>query len=396
MLMARRNAPQDRSGFEIAILCALKIEHDAVEGLLDEDYSQSHGISYGKAAEDPNSYTTGRMGNHSIVLAYLPGMGKANAVASASGLRTSFPAVRLALVVGVCGGAPKDGSGNDIFLGDAVISNEVHQIDFGRQYPNASAIKAVSEGNLGPSRPEIRSFIKKVSGHKARLRDRTSSYVMELCGTERFQQSNYPGKDNDWLYPSNHRHKHHKRTVCALCDLCYTQEDPVCAEALQASCPDLGCNSAGQVCQRSHLPEPERPSIHIGPIASRDMVIKSAKHRDHYTQQTGAIAFEMEGAGTWEIVPTIVVKAVCDYADSYKNKTWQRYAAVSAAACAKALLEEWTSAERTIGGRSYDNTADAAALSATDAKRLCLRSLSFDAIDARRHNIKRAHRRACD
>ena len=393
MLMARRNAPQDRSGFEIAILCALKIELDAVEGLLDEDYSQSYGISYGKAAEDPNSYTTGRMGNHCIVLAYLPGMGKANAVATASGLRTSFPAVRLALVVGVCGGAPKDGSGNDIFLGDAVISNGVHQIDFGRQFPNATAIKAVSEGNLGPSRPEIRSFIQKVSGHQARLRDRTSSYVREMCGMERFQQSRYPGRDNDRLHPSNHRHKHHERTFCAECDLCQTQEDPVCAEALQASCADLGCNNAGQICQRSQLPEPERPSIHIGPIASGDMVIKSAKHRDNYIRQTGAIAFEMEGAGTWEIVPTIVVKGVCDYANSHKNKLWQGYAAISAVACAKAVLEEWTCTVEALDGRPRDNTADA---KEPDPKQLCLQSMGFDAMDARWNNIRPAHQETCN
>lgn len=40
-------------------------------------------------------------------------------------------------------------------------------------------------------------------------------------------------------------------------------------------------------------------------------------------------------------LPTIIVKGVCDYADSHKNKKWQKYAAVTAAACTKALLWDW-------------------------------------------------------
>jgi nucleoside phosphorylase len=38
-----------------------------------------------------------------------------------------------------------------------------------------------------------------------------------------------------------------------------------------------------------------------------------------------------------------MIKGVCDYADSHKNKIWQDYAATTAAACMKALLKEWIS-----------------------------------------------------
>jgi nucleoside phosphorylase len=54
------------------------------------------------------------------------------------------------------------------------------------------------------------------------------------------------------------------------------------------------------------------------------------------------IAFEMESAGVWDQHPTMVIKAACDYADSHKNKDWQAYAAVTAAACLKAFVKEWT------------------------------------------------------
>jgi hypothetical protein len=36
--------------------------------------------------------------------------------------------------------------------------------------------------------------------------------------------------------------------------------------------------------------------------------------------------------------PCLVVRGICDYADSHKNKAWQPYAAATAAACAKAIL----------------------------------------------------------
>ena len=36
--------------------------------------------------------------------------------------------------------------------------------------------------------------------------------------------------------------------------------------------------------------------------------------------------------------PCLVIRGICDYADSYKNKIWQPYVAATAAAFARALL----------------------------------------------------------
>jgi hypothetical protein len=36
--------------------------------------------------------------------------------------------------------------------------------------------------------------------------------------------------------------------------------------------------------------------------------------------------------------PCLVIRGICDYADSHKNKIWQPYAAATAAAYAKELL----------------------------------------------------------
>ncbi|KAH2473228.1 hypothetical protein KXW70_001152, partial [Aspergillus fumigatus] len=49
----------------------------------------------------------------------------------------------------------------------------------------------------------------------------------------------------------------------------------------------------------------------------------------------------MESAGVWDNASCIVIKGVCDYADSHKNEAWQAYAAATGAATAKAFLEYW-------------------------------------------------------
>lgn len=46
----------------------------------------------------------------------------------------------------------------------------------------------------------------------------------------------------------------------------------------------------------------------------------------------------MEAAGLMDNFPCLVIRGICDYADSHKNKRWQPYAAATAAAYAKDLL----------------------------------------------------------
>lgn len=54
----------------------------------------------------------------------------------------------------------------------------------------------------------------------------------------------------------------------------------------------------------------------------------------------------MEGAGIWDKIPYIIIKGVCDYTDSYKHKRWQDFAAATAAASIKALLEALVNTEK--------------------------------------------------
>jgi hypothetical protein len=60
--------------------------------------------------------------------------------------------------------------------------------------------------------------------------------------------------------------------------------------------------------------------------------------RDRLGQELGVYCVEMEAAGLMNKFPCLVIRGICDYADSYKNNDWQGYAAAVAAAFAKELL----------------------------------------------------------
>ncbi|KAF7545245.1 hypothetical protein G7Z17_g9318 [Cylindrodendrum hubeiense] len=116
--------PTSRHSFEIAIICALTLEGDAVGALFDFHWDDGS-LPFDKAPNDPNAYSTGAIDRHNVVLAHMPGMGKTNATAVANNCRISFPNIKLALVGGVCGVVPFGPSGEEIILGDVIISDGI-------------------------------------------------------------------------------------------------------------------------------------------------------------------------------------------------------------------------------------------------------------------------------
>lgn len=346
--------PQDRNGFEIAIICALRSEADAVEALFDE-YWDEDGDRYGKALGDINAYTTGAIIRHNVVLAHMPNIGKGSAASVASSFKTSFRGIKLALVVGICGGVPIGTDNEEILLGDIIISTGVVQYDIGRQLPDRFISKDTLRDNLGRPNTEIRAFLSRLEGRRGRkrLETNTLSYLEELYKEADFQKARYPGAVEDKLYERTYRHKHHNLPSCAMCAKCEKKEDGVCEAALESLCSNLNCSDK-MLVQRQRLSkgtgagnavEEQKPSLHFGLIASGDAVMKSGEHRDEIAAREKVIGFEMEGAGVWDNFPCVVIKGVCDYADSHKNKKWQGHAAAAAAACMKAFLKEWVPAE---------------------------------------------------
>ncbi|KAH6617418.1 nucleoside phosphorylase domain-containing protein, partial [Chaetomium tenue] len=320
MNQARPQRPTTRHDFEIAVTCALDIEADAVSALFDR-FWDDEGPPYGKAVGDPNAYSTSTIGCHNIVMAHMPGMGKINAARVASGFRTSFPNIKLAIVVGICGAVPFSPRGDQIVLGDVIISDGVVQYDFGRRLPEGFVPKEAVHDSLDKPSVEVRSLLHKlrVYRHRKELLGRMVKHMGDL-GANPDVAAVYPGTTQDKLFEATYRH---------LAD--------------GESCEQCGCS--GALVPRSRLKEQDgpQPVVHFGLIGSGDTVMKSGQDRDGIARKTGVIGFEMEGAGVWDTFPCLVIKGACDYADSHKTKVWQRYTAATAAACMKAFLSFWVS-----------------------------------------------------
>lgn len=82
----------------------------------------------------------------------------------------------------------------------------------------------------------------------------------------------------------------------------------------------------------------DNPAIHYGLIASGNQLMKDALIRDRLAAEKDVLCFEMEASGLMNTFPCLVIRGICDYSDSHKNKGWQGYAAMVAAAYARDLL----------------------------------------------------------
>ena len=126
-----------------------------------------------------------------------------------------------------------------------------------------------------------------------------------------------PDLSNDRLYRSEITHPANDATSCAT----------VCG------------NDPSKLVLRPERSEDEDDTeIHYGLIASANQLMKDPTVRDKLAAEKDVLCFEMEAAGLLNHFPCLVIRGICDYSDSHKNKEWQGYAAMVAAAYAKDLL----------------------------------------------------------
>jgi len=292
-----------REDYAAGCVCALPTELAALEESLDEEH-QHH------PSNSANIYTLGRIGEHNIVLACLPAgqIGTNSAAVVAIRMKSDFPMIRFALMVGIGGGVPSERA--DIRLGDVVVSQPhnqhggVVQYDFGKATQNGFE----RTGHLTPPPAILLSAVTNLQSKHIRGRSRLSEYLSKLANRPYFARES---AGPDVLFKANYNHV--GETTCELC-------------------------SKEMVVERPPRTSQETV-IHYGTIASGNKVIRDGATRDRVSSELGGvICFEMEAAGLMNNFPCLVIRGICDYADSHKNKKWQGYAAATAAAYAKELL----------------------------------------------------------
>jgi nucleoside phosphorylase len=316
-------ALESKNLYTVGWIAALAVEHAAAVAMLDEEHDKPPDFT--KSPKDPNSYAWGRIGVHNIIVAVLPaGMsGQSAATVTATHMVTSFPHIRVGLMVGIGGGIPRPDDDIDIRLGDVVVSEPsgtsggVAQYDAGKatkgsifklrsflSAPPIALLNAVAHlksrhERQDPRIPEILQDMLARNDTMANPKKNRSTYA-------------YQGKEHDRLFEPTYDHQGGKG--CEACD----REREIKRD------------------ERQYLD----PVIHYGLIASGNTLVEDAVVRDEILQRLGdeCLCIETAAAGLMNIFPCLVVRGICDYADSHKNDRWERYAAAVAAAYAKELL----------------------------------------------------------
>ncbi|KAK0721573.1 Pfs, NACHT and ankyrin domain protein [Lasiosphaeria miniovina] len=322
--MTSRKALDSPDSYAIAWIAALPIERAAAETMLDEENSTPTGFV--RHQNDANVYSWGCVGEHNIVITSLAAgvYGTTSAATTASSLLASLPSIRVALLVGIGGGIARPDEGHDIRLGDIVVSQPnsttggVCQYDL---FKAKSGDKREREGFLGRPPTVLLNALASIHASHERKNSKVPDFLREMLdknpkmgkGSKKNPGYVHQGFDNDHLFQTMYDHV--PGLDCRGCDV---------AEEVQRDPRDT-----------------TDPEIHYGIIASGNTLVKDAAIRDRMVAEVGedCICFEMEAAGLMNHFPCLVVRGICDYADSHKNDRWQRYASATAAAYAKELLE---------------------------------------------------------
>ncbi|KAN0087168.1 hypothetical protein V8E54_000856 [Elaphomyces granulatus] len=306
--------PMTHEDYTVAWICALPLETAAAKAMLDKTHLQLP-----QSAADDNAYILGEISGHNIVIACLPSgvYGTVSAATVAANMRTTFPSVRFGLMVGIGGGVPS--TNNDIRLGDVVVSKPtgilggVVQYDYGKTV--ASGV--FQQTGMMNQPPQVllnaiaRLHADEILGNDQSIVEVISNALNMNVKTKSKSLFSRPADEHDRLFNPAYDHLPSEDT-CTNCD-------------------------KRQLIHR-HPRTSDEPQIHYGLIASGNQVMKHGETRDRLGKEYGMLCFEMEAAGLMNQLQCLVIRGICDYSDSHKNKHWQGYAALAAVAYAKILL----------------------------------------------------------
>lgn len=294
--------------YTVACICPMGMELAAVEGMLD-NFHQSLPCS-----RDQNSYTLGQIGAHNIVVAVMPEIGTNRAAMVATQLLNDFRSIRFGLLVGIGAGVPSDEE--DIRLGDVVVSKPtatfggVVQFDIGKATVGTAFERT---GTLKKPPAVLMANVERLRSQQIRNGNRIPHHLAEMLDkypNMRQRGYQYQGTNLDQLFEATYPH--------------------------QGSGTCTGCNRARLLKRDSR--DDLTPKIHYGTIGSSNTLIKDGVVREELRKDLNIICVEMEAAGLMDEFSCLVIRGICDYADSHKNKRWQPYAAATAAAYMKEIL----------------------------------------------------------
>ncbi|EHK20561.1 uncharacterized protein TRIVIDRAFT_112704, partial [Trichoderma virens Gv29-8] len=305
--------------YTIGWVCALPKEQTAATAMLDNRHPAVQ-----KPPNDPNNYTLGSIGKHNVVIACLPKgqFGTNSAATVATWMISTFPRIKFGLMVGIGGGVPPK-----VRLGDVVISTPVGQFpgvvqwDMGKARENGSFERT---GSLNNPPTSLLTALSKLETEHELVGTKIPEYLEAL-------RTNWPKLVPKYLRSDS------LEDVLFKADYGHVNESTPDDE-------DEGDEEENcRFCDKTKIVKrkPRDARVHYGLIASGNQVIKDAAFRNKLNKDLGGhvLCVEMEAAGLMNNFPCVVIRGICDYADSHKNKDWQEHSAAMAAALAKELLQ---------------------------------------------------------
>jgi nucleoside phosphorylase len=322
--------------YTVGWVCALSKEQTAATAMLDEIHQDLP-----KPPNDKNTYTLGCIGKHKIAIASLPegDIGNNAAAVVATQMASTFPSIKFGVLVGIGGGVPPK-----VRLGDVVVSTPsngfsgVVQWDMGKAEQD-DTFKRI--GALDNPPGVLRSALSKLKTKHELEGTLVPQYLEDLGKKYPRLIPKYTRSKSlkDVLFRADYNHVHHPNR---------DKPDPAGAGAIMRDYEDyrndeddeneFGC----AYCDREKIVKRKARDmlVHYGLIASGNRVIKDASFRNKINSRLGGhvLCFETEAAGLMNHFPCIVIRGICDYADSHKNDLWQEHAAAVAAAFTKEFL----------------------------------------------------------
>jgi nucleoside phosphorylase len=360
--MAPKTVPPSKfAEYTVGWICAQQPEFVAARAMLDVE----HGMPESRGDADSNTYFLGSVGRHNVVIACLPAgaPGAEPAATVAANMQRTFRHLRVGLLVGVGSGAPS--AADDIRLGDVVVSKPTNGtggvVQFGLEPSGCDDDDnggGENDGDDGggsgsgsrfvPTRylnapPRVLLSALSVLETEHALRGSRASDILAKAAQK------YPQRKSKFVVPvsGGRRDGDGGGEEKQVADRLYQADYVHVGGGSSGNNASGGSGNGNAVCgqcdvsmlvQREHR-EVDGPAVHYGVIASGGLEIECGVARDRAKKALGAICFEREAAGLMNNFPCLVIRGICDYADTHKSVLWQGYAAAAAAAFAKELLE---------------------------------------------------------
>jgi nucleoside phosphorylase len=304
--------------YTVGWICAIPTEYVAAQVFLDATHGQPERVPH----NDNNNYILGEIGEHNIVIAVLPKgvYGTTSATSVAKDMLRTFPNIKIGLMVGIGGGAPSPK--HDIRLGDIVVSTPYNKEGGVLQYDVGKAIQKKQfkvTGHLNQPPTVLQTAVSGLEAHYELHGHQFQNTINNILENHPRLKKKYkrPDPNTDKLYLSRVLHP--------------DDDDTNCIQVCSSDPSDL-------ISQEPRLSDQNNPAVHYGIVASGNKLMKDALLRDKFARENDVLCFEMEAAGLMNHFPCLVIRGICDYSDSHKNKVWQGYAAMAASAYARDLL----------------------------------------------------------